>query len=207
VASTTETAHPSTAAAAARGVDLLNPHTYDPAHFDHETRRLLRATIDWFESRGKERLTREYHEHLFYSEFLEFVAGERLFATFLTPAEQAGGNPDKRWDTARIAAMSEVLGFYGINYWYPWQVTVLGLGPVWQSAGAAAKGRAADVLERGGVRALRARARRRHLLDRHDPHAGRQRRLPRDRWQVLHRQRQLCRDRVGVRADRRRRGP
>jgi alkylation response protein AidB-like acyl-CoA dehydrogenase len=50
--------------------------------------------------------------------------------------------------------MSEVLGFYGINYWYPWQVTVLGLGPVWQSAGAAAKGRAADVLERGGVAAF-----------------------------------------------------
>jgi len=35
---------------------LFNPHTYDPSHFDDVTRRLLRATIDWFEYRGKEKL-------------------------------------------------------------------------------------------------------------------------------------------------------
>ncbi len=34
---------------------LFNPRTYDPAHFDPETRRLLRATIDWFETHGKRR--------------------------------------------------------------------------------------------------------------------------------------------------------
>ena len=32
---------------------LFNPNTYDPPHFDPETRRQLRALIDWFESRGK----------------------------------------------------------------------------------------------------------------------------------------------------------
>jgi uncharacterized protein YbgA (DUF1722 family) len=35
---------------------LLHPHRYDPRHFDAETRRLLRATIDWFEQRGKRKL-------------------------------------------------------------------------------------------------------------------------------------------------------
>ena len=40
---------------------LLNPHEYDPAHFDAETRRLLRATIDWFEQRGKAKLAEDYH--------------------------------------------------------------------------------------------------------------------------------------------------
>lgn len=39
---------------------LFNPHTYDPAHFDPETRRLLRATVDWFEERGKRRLIEDY---------------------------------------------------------------------------------------------------------------------------------------------------
>ena len=39
---------------------LLNPHTYDPAHFDPETRRLLRATVDWFETRGKKALISSY---------------------------------------------------------------------------------------------------------------------------------------------------
>ena len=35
---------------------LFNPHTYDPQHFDTETRRLLRATIDFFEGLGKKRI-------------------------------------------------------------------------------------------------------------------------------------------------------
>ncbi|MDT7565520.1 MAG: acyl-CoA dehydrogenase [Pseudonocardiales bacterium] len=133
---------------------LLDPNRYDPQHFDAETRRLLRATIDWFESRGKRRLVEDYHEKVFYFDFLEFVASERLFATFLTPARDAGTNQDKRWDTARIAALSEILGFYGLNYWYPWQVTVLGLGPVWQSDNTAARERAAAALDEGGVAAF-----------------------------------------------------
>ncbi|HET6703841.1 acyl-CoA dehydrogenase [Amycolatopsis sp.] len=133
---------------------LLNPRDYDPAHFDAETRRLLRATIDWFEQRGKAKLTEDYHNRTFYADFIEFAGKEGLFSTFLTPAANAGGNPDKRWDTARVAALSEILGFYGLNYWYPWQVTILGLGPVWQSANETARKRAADALDAGGVGAF-----------------------------------------------------
>jgi acyl-CoA dehydrogenase len=133
---------------------LLNPHEYDPSHFDAETRRLLRATIDWFEQRGKAKLTEDYHARAFYADFLEFAGKEGLFSTFLTPAANAEGHPDKRWDTSRVAALSEILGFYGLNYWYPWQVTILGLGPVWQSGNAAARKRAADALDAGGVGAF-----------------------------------------------------
>ncbi|MEV7038766.1 acyl-CoA dehydrogenase [Amycolatopsis sp. NPDC051061] len=133
---------------------LLNPHEYDPSHFDAETRRLLRATIDWFEQRGKAKLTEDYHARTFYADFLEFAGEEGLFSTFLTPAANAGGHPDKRWDTARVAALSEILGFYGLNYWYPWQVTILGLGPVWQSGNAGARERAAAALDAGGVGAF-----------------------------------------------------
>ncbi|MET8997953.1 acyl-CoA dehydrogenase [Amycolatopsis sp. Hca4] len=133
---------------------LLNPREYDPAHFDAETRRLLRATIDWFEQRGKAKLTEDYHNRTFYADFIEFAGKEGLFSTFLTPSANAGGNPDKRWDTSRVAALSEILGFYGLNYWYPWQVTILGLGPVWQSANAAARERAAAALDAGGVGAF-----------------------------------------------------
>ncbi|MDT7804097.1 MAG: acyl-CoA dehydrogenase, partial [Actinomycetota bacterium] len=133
---------------------LLNPHEYDPAHFDAETRRLLRATIDWFEQRGKAKLTEDYHARTFYADFIEFAGKEGLFSTFLTPAANADGNPDKRWDTSRVAALSEILGFYGLNYWYPWQVTILGLGPVWQSGNDVARKRAADALDAGGVGAF-----------------------------------------------------
>ncbi|MFG2485443.1 acyl-CoA dehydrogenase family protein [Streptomyces virginiae] len=131
---------------------LFNPHTYDPAHFDPETRRLLRATVDWFESRGKRRLIEDYRSRAWLADFLAFSAKEGLFATFLTPATAAGeGESDKRWDTARIAALNEIFGFYGLDYWYAWQVTILGLGPVWQSDNADARDRATQLLAEGEV--------------------------------------------------------
>ncbi|HST81676.1 MAG TPA: acyl-CoA dehydrogenase family protein [Kineosporiaceae bacterium] len=133
---------------------LFNPHTYDPAHLDVETRALLRATIDFFENRGKKALVDGYNEHTWYADFLDFSAKEGLFAAFLTPAADGGGDPAKRWDTARNAALSEILGFYGLGYWYTWQVTVLGLGPVWQSANQAVREHAAQLLSEGHVMAF-----------------------------------------------------
>ncbi|MEU7934770.1 acyl-CoA dehydrogenase family protein [Micromonospora echinofusca] len=133
---------------------LLDPRTYDPAHLDDTSRRLLRATVDWFEGRGKKALLDSYNRHEWYADFLDFVAKEGLFAAFCTPAADGGGDPAKRWDTARNAALSEILGFYGLGYWYTWQVTVLGLGPVWQSDNAAARARAAALLDDGHVMAF-----------------------------------------------------
>jgi alkylation response protein AidB-like acyl-CoA dehydrogenase len=125
---------------------LLNPGTYDPTDLDPEARRLLRATIEWFEARGKTELKRVRHDREWYGDFLEFMASEKAFATFLTPGSQGG-----RWDTARICAFGEVLAFYGLGYWYAWQVTILGLGPVWQSDNEVAKARATQILQQGGV--------------------------------------------------------
>ncbi len=130
---------------------LFNPATYDAAEFDPETRRVLLATIEFFESRGKKALKRNDHERTWYADFLEFVAREKVFATLLTPAAEATGDPDKRWDTARIAAFNEITAFYGLVYWYTWQVTILGLGPIWQSQNAAARARAAGLLDEGAI--------------------------------------------------------
>ena len=133
---------------------LFDPNTYDPQQFDDETRRLLRATIDWFEGQGKKRILDDDLAARWPADFVEFVKREKLFATFLTPSEYADGNPDKRWDAARNAALSEILGFYGLTYWYTEQVTILGLGPIWQSENKDAKLKAADDLEAGGVMAF-----------------------------------------------------
>ncbi|GAA1153163.1 alkylation response protein AidB-like acyl-CoA dehydrogenase [Kitasatospora gansuensis] len=130
---------------------LFNPSTYDPKQFDDTTRRLLRATVDWFESRGKKALIDTYIDRAWYGDFLEFAAKEGLFAEFLTPSAADG---DKRWDTARIAELNEILGFYGLGYWYTWQVTILGLGPVWQSENEAVRARAAKLLSEGHVMAF-----------------------------------------------------
>lgn len=133
---------------------LFNPTTYDPAHLDPESRRLLLALVRFFEDRGKKTLIKSYLDRTWYQDFLDFSAKEGLFATFLTPASDGGADADKRWDTARNAALSEILGFYGLDYWYTWQVTVLGLGPVWQSANTGARQRAADLLDDGHVMAF-----------------------------------------------------
>jgi acyl-CoA dehydrogenase len=125
---------------------LFNPRTYDASEFDEPTRKALLATIEWFESRGKRKLKDDDHERVWYADFLEFVKRERIFASFLTPAADGNGDEDKRWDTARICAFNEITGFYGLPYWYTWQVTILGLGPIWQSDNAAARNRAADLL-------------------------------------------------------------
>ncbi len=137
----------------ARGL-LLNPNDFDPQHLDPESRRQLRALIEWFEDRGKVRLLQDDLDATWVTDFLEFIKREKVFATFLTPSEFADGDPNKRWDTSRNAVLSEILGFYGLAYWYAEQVTILGLGPIWQSDNIKAKERAAAQLEAGGVMAF-----------------------------------------------------
>jgi acyl-CoA dehydrogenase len=152
----TANSSPGRSAPARRKTDalLFDPNTYDPVEFDAETRRLLRATIDFFEGQGKKRILDDDLKAQWPADFVEFVKREKLFATFLTPSEFADGNPDKRWDGARNAALAEILGFYGLTYWYTEQVTILGLGPVWQSENKDAKLKAADDLEAGEVMAF-----------------------------------------------------
>jgi acyl-CoA dehydrogenase len=129
----------------------LNPHSPDFSDFDERTRQIFTATIDFFESRGKGWLKQQDRDRVWYSDFLGFVKRERIFATFLTPRSEALDDPDKRWDTARNAMYSQILGFYGMQYWYVWQVTILGLGPIWQSTNAIARRRAATLLENGDI--------------------------------------------------------
>src|SRR6201991_253559 len=133
---------------------LFNPNTYDPQQFDDETRRLLRATIDFFEGQGKRRLLDDDLTVQWPADFVDFAKREKLFATFLTPSEFSDGDKNKRWDAARNAALAEILGFYGLTYWYTEQVTILGRGPIWQSENKDAKLKADDDLDAGGRRAF-----------------------------------------------------
>ncbi|AEF42838.1 acyl-CoA dehydrogenase family protein [Hoyosella subflava] len=131
--------------------NLFNPKSPDFSHFDAKTQELFGVTIGFFESRGKDWLKQQDRDRVWYSDFLDLVKKERIFATFLTPSSEANGDPDKRWDTARNAMYSQILGFYGMQYWYVWQVTILGLGPIWQSKNAKARAKAAALLEAGEI--------------------------------------------------------
>ncbi|MFC1936627.1 acyl-CoA dehydrogenase, partial [Chloroflexota bacterium] len=46
---------------------------------------------------------------------------------------------------------NEILGFYGLAYWYTWQVTILGLGPIWMSDNDELKRKAAQLLNKGAI--------------------------------------------------------
>ena len=128
---------------------LLNPKTESYGHLDEESQKLVKKTIDFFEQRGKAKLKNDDHERLWYADFLSFVKEEKLFATLLTP--DAYGSEDTRWDTYRNCALNEILGFYGLAHWYTWQVSILGLGPIWISDNEHVKQKAASKLNEGGI--------------------------------------------------------
>ncbi|BBX93402.1 acyl-CoA dehydrogenase [Mycolicibacterium boenickei] len=130
---------------------LFDPNRTEFDQFDARTREIFRATIDFFESHGKRWLKQQDRDRVWYSDFLDLVKREAIFATFLTPASEADGDPHKRWDTARNAMYSQILGFYGMQYWYVWQVTILGLGPIWQSENEVARKKAAALLDSGEI--------------------------------------------------------
>ena len=128
---------------------LLNPKKHSRPYPDELSREVMLKTIDFFERKGKARIKEDYHAKVWYADFLDFVKEEKIFATMCTPA--GNGAPDSRWDTWRVCEFAEILGFYGLQYWYTWQVTVLGLGPIWMSDNESLKQRAAEALEQGGI--------------------------------------------------------
>jgi acyl-CoA dehydrogenase len=130
---------------------LLQPNKYKSLMADEGSRTIMDKTIKFFETMGKTRLLDDYNKKVWYREFVDFIGKEQIFAKLLTPKQYAGGDPDCRWDTARNSEYSELLAFYGLGYWYCFQVTILGLGPIWMSPNEKAKQKAAKLLKEGAI--------------------------------------------------------
>jgi acyl-CoA dehydrogenase len=128
---------------------LLNPRQHNRPYPDERSREIMRKTIEFFERKGKRKVKADDHERVWYADFLEFQKEEGIFATLLTPSGYGDG--DARWDTWRICEFNEILAFYGLCYWYTWQVSILGLGPIWMSQNEGLKRRAAQLLRDGEV--------------------------------------------------------
>ncbi len=128
---------------------LLNPRHLVRPYPDERSRAIMRATVDFFERKGKRKLKEHDRERVWYADFLDFQRDQKLFATLLTPS--AYGDRDCRWDTYRNCEFNEILAFYGLHYWYTWQVSILGLGPIWMSRNETLKQRAAQFLQQGEV--------------------------------------------------------
>jgi acyl-CoA dehydrogenase len=128
---------------------LFHPNNTDFSHLDEESRDIMLKTIAFFEEKGKQRLMHDDRHFIWYADFLQFVKDNKIFARLMTPSGY--GEAGSRWDTSRIAAFTEVLGFYGLCYWYTYQVSSLGLGPVWMSGNEQLKHRAAELLDDGHI--------------------------------------------------------
>ncbi len=130
---------------------LFNPQTQSFESHDPRTREIMKLTVEFFENKGKAELKKDDHERRWYRDFLDFVKDNRIFSTLLTPPEYNIDDPEARWDTWRNCEFNEILGFYGLNYWYTWQVSILGLGPLWMADGEIIKRTTAEKLKEGGI--------------------------------------------------------
>ena len=128
---------------------LFNPHAYEASELDVASRSLMESTITYFESLGKKRITSEDNAGVWYADFCNFLAESGAFATLMTPAGY--GAEDSRWDTWRNCHFNEISAFYSLGYWYAWQVSMLGLGPIWMGENEVAKMRTAELLRDGGI--------------------------------------------------------
>jgi len=128
---------------------LLNPKKHDREYPDERSREIMLKTIEFFENKGRGKVKKDDHERTWYSDFLEFEREEGLFAELLTPSQYA--DEGARWDTWRNCEFNEILAFYGLAYWYTWQVSILGLGPIWISDNEELKKQTAQLLKNGGI--------------------------------------------------------
>lgn len=128
---------------------LLDPNNLTRKYSDAESKNIMKKTVQFFENKGKVALKNDDHERVWYQDFLDFVKKNEIFYKLLTPSKY--GEKGCRWDTWRNMEFNEILAFYGLHYWYTWQVSILGLGPIWMSKNEKAKKKAAKYLKQGEV--------------------------------------------------------
>jgi acyl-CoA dehydrogenase len=127
-------------------MSLFNPKTWRGNHPDAHSNEMLQAVIGWFEAKGLKSLKKDWHEKTWNHDFVDFMKARQVMATLMTPE----GYGDKAaWNTLRNVEFAEIVAFYGITYWYTFQVSMLGLGPIFNGDNEAAKQRAAKLLKDG----------------------------------------------------------
>ncbi len=128
---------------------LLNPKKFAKTYPDKETEEIMLKTIAFFENKGLREILDDDHELKWYEDFILFQKDENIFAKLFTP--QGYGDENSRWDTTRITDFAEILAFYGLCYWYTFQVSQLGLGPIFMGKNEEVKQKAVQLLKEGAI--------------------------------------------------------
>src|SRR4030042_4381345 len=127
---------------------LLNPQKMEQIMADKKTQDLFNLTVAFFEQKGNFSMRIDSKAKRLPTDWYQFIKESGLFATLLTPAGY--GDADARWDHYRITCASELIGFYGL-YQYSFQVSILGVGPIWISKNEQQKKELAQLLKEGHV--------------------------------------------------------
>lgn len=128
---------------------LLNPKKYDQEWPDQKTKDIMLKTIEFFERKGLKSIKEDDQALRWYDDFVRFIKENEIFATLLTPAGY--GDADSRFDLSRVCQYNEILGFYGNQYQYAYQVSILGVGPVWMGDNEGLKHKLVGLLKDGGL--------------------------------------------------------
>ncbi|PIE70774.1 MAG: acyl-CoA dehydrogenase [Deltaproteobacteria bacterium] len=128
---------------------LFNPKLHNREYGDEKTREMMQRVIDFMENKGLKSIKKDWHEKVWNHDFVDFMKAHQVLATLMTPTGY--GAEDSRWDTHRNAMFAEISGFYGITYWYTFQVSMLGLGPIFLGNNEEVKHKAAKALQDGNV--------------------------------------------------------
>ena len=112
---------------------LLNPRHLVRNYADQRSREIMEKTVAFFEAKGLTKLKEDYNGAVWYADFLEFCKAEGILSSMMTPARHSKPGENAVWDSWRVCGFAEMLGFFGLCYWYTYQVSVLGIGPIWMS--------------------------------------------------------------------------
>ena len=130
---------------------LLNPRHLVRNYADQRSREIMEKTVAFFEAKGLTKLKEDYNGAVWYADFLEFCKAEGILSSMMTPARHSKPGENAVWDSWRVCGFAEMLGFFGLCYWYTYQVSVLGIGPIWMSHNQALQAKAKALLDDGHI--------------------------------------------------------
>lgn len=128
---------------------FLNPQKYRREFADEKSREIMLKTIGFFEQKGLKSIKEDDQDRTWYEDFLEFIKKEEIFASLLTAAGY--GDPDVRFDLSRVCEFTEISAFYSLAFQYCYQVSILGLGPIWMGDNEKVKYQTGKLLKKGGI--------------------------------------------------------
>ncbi len=128
---------------------LLNPNKMSGTFPDAKTNQVMKDVRDYFENFGKLQILKDVADKRDLEDWYKYQGSKNIYSTMLTPTGY--GNEDTSFDLSKISAISELFAFYNPSVWYTFQVSILGVCPIWMSDNEYQKNELAKLLNEGHI--------------------------------------------------------